>query len=149
MHLLTPVLAVLVWLAPLAASADTSTKTVTIQAAAVTKRPIHRGDRFEVELKTRNTTATKQRFELMSCGWVETWRTDDAQLRSEKANCDKNVPSVLELAPGAVDIRSITLTVQPDASLGAHAVRLGFTPPGTKAPIWSNSITVAVIAVTR
>jgi hypothetical protein len=119
------------------------TKTVTITATAQPR--IHRGDTFGIQLTTVNTTATRQTFRIMTCGWVESWRSDDPQLGPAIGVCDKNYETTLALEPGGVDIRTLSLAVSPKASLGLHTVRFGFTPIGATTPIWSSAVELQVV----
>jgi len=126
------------------AAVASPTKTVTIEAVPAQAR-VHRGDSFGISLRTTNTTGVPQSVRIMSCSWAESWRSDDAQISPEGGVCTKNFEITLTLAPGGVDTRALTMVAAKDASFGAHAIRLGFTPIGAKDTVWSTAASVQVI----
>ena len=47
-----------------------------------------------------NNTKDTLRYFSMSCSWQELYSVDNNKLRVEIADCDKNIPTILILAPG-------------------------------------------------
>ena len=91
----------------------------------------------------------EQSFKIMSCSWGTLWKTDDKSVGSLGAPCDKNVEITIDLAPGAVDTRTLEVTVSGMAPLGAHSLRFGFTPIGATITVWSKNVTMQVIDVAK
>jgi hypothetical protein len=131
---------------PLDASATTPATTIDAGLAPGT---IHRGEAFGVRVRVTNTSSAPQKFRIMSCSWAEQWRSNDPQIASLGWACDKNFETTLELAPGAIDTRTLQLTATDKASLGAHTLRVGFTPIGAAATLWSPEFTVQVAEVAK
>src|SRR4051812_5181642 len=103
--------------APLDAGATTPAATIDASLAPGT---VHRGEAFGVRVRITNTSGAPQKFRIMSCSWPEQWRSNDPQIASLGWSCDKNFETTLELAPGAIDTRTLQLTAASAASLGAH-----------------------------
>jgi hypothetical protein len=141
----TPMVIAAIAVQPLTAAAVMPTA-VAIAVAPVQTR-LHRGDGFDVELRTTNNTRHLQAFRIMSCSWAEAWKTDDAQIDASPIACTRNGEITLRLAPGATDVRTLNLEVAKDAALGTHTFRLGFTPIGSRDTLWSAAASVNVVAV--
>jgi len=133
-------------LAPLDTGATTPAATIDASLAPGT---VHRGEAFGVRVRITNTSGAPQKFRIMSCSWPEEWRSSDPQIASLGWPCDKNFETTLELAPGAIDTRTLQLTPTAQASSGAHTLRVGFTPIGAAVALWSPEFTVQVAEVSK
>jgi hypothetical protein len=127
-------------------SAGATTPTVTIEAS-LAPGTVHRGEAFGVRVRITNTSGVTQKFRIMSCSWADQWRSNDPQIGPPGSNCDKNVEIALEIAPAAIDTRTLQLTATDKAPLGSHTLRVGFTPTGAVATLWSSELTIQVAEV--
>jgi hypothetical protein len=106
----------------------------------------HRTESFAVTVAMVNPGQTAETVGIWSCSWQQQWKTDDPQIGVAGSDCDKNFPTTVSLAAHARDTRTLRAIVSYKAGLGAHDLRLGFTPTnGTT--IWTGKITVTVIDV--
>jgi hypothetical protein len=102
------------------------------------------GQPLGVRVRLVNTTRSHLHVAIMSCSWPDQWQSSDAELTVNGADCGKNIPTALDLAPGASDVRTLTLSSSPGATVGAHKLRLGFTPLDAKATTWTGWTSVEV-----
>lgn len=131
-----------------AAPAAQASQTVTVNAVLAQTRT-HRNDVIEVELRTTNQSAHAQTFHVMNCSWADEWKSDDAQILDMGVDCSKNFEVTLTLQPGQVDARILALAVDRSAAFGAHSFHLGFTAIGSHDTLWSNPVSVNVIATSH
>jgi len=104
----------------------------------------HPGNRFAVQASVVNTTSARVTIETMSCSWPLEWRASGADLELvDRANCDKNVPQSIELAPGGRYSRTLTFEVAAAARPGPHALQVGYAPDGAT-PLWSAPQAIAI-----
>ena len=98
----------------------------------------------EVALEVTNSSSTKQTIHVMSCSWEGQWKSSDPDLGWTPWACDKNAPQTVDLAPGAAREWKLPMFAISTAKLGAHKLKLSFTPEGGS-PAWSNQVAITVV----
>lgn len=98
----------------------------------------------DVALVVTNTTKARRTFQVMSCSWREHWASADPQLTWDEPSCRRNGPSTIALEPGASRTWTLPMRAVAGATLGAHALKLSFTPKGDVARS-SNETAITVV----
>jgi len=91
------------------------------------------GKPVDVKLEVVNVSTANVTFEVMSCGWDESWKSSDAQLAFRPFDCDKNAPQKVALAAGASRAWTLPMFAVDGAKLGDHRLTMTFTPRGGSA----------------
>ncbi len=140
----------LVALGFLVAVAHADPRPLLVEATA--SATVHPHETFAVTVSIVNPGQTTATVGIWICSWEQQWQTDDPQIVVGGADCTKNFPTTISIAPHDRDTRVLQAFVTAKATAGKHDVRLAFTavdhdgkPQGTA--IWTGKITVTVIAV--
>jgi hypothetical protein len=117
---------------------------------------VHRGGTFKVHLAVKNVTDTNQHIDTMSCAWYFNWTTDSLVVDFEPWGCDRNFPTLFDLAPGQSWEKDLDLTASESVTSEKVSFRMGFTPDGMLTPrdpnpekwkfYWSNFVTMNFIS---
>ena len=112
---------------------------------------------FLVSSVLRNTSKENQVLKIWSCSYSWQWTADDLAVHVNEASCKKNTISHIELKPGEVYQRAVSVQIKQFGVGNSHSesvtFRLGYEdasqvkqvrPSSETSPVWSNPITVSV-----
>lgn len=74
---------------------------------------------------TNNTKDTLEYYS-MSCSWQDSYSVDCNKLKVDRQNCDKNIPTILTLAPGRSKTVEIRLLMDPTIDASQIKFKIGF-----------------------
>jgi len=124
------------------AHADPLAVTVIARTAQVA---LHRGEPVPVEVIVANTGTTTVTMHVMTCSWTDAWTISDRAIGISGIDCAKNFERTIELAPGATDVRKLTLVPARDAAIGPHEVKLGWSARRGGEVVWSAPLSFDVL----
>jgi hypothetical protein len=136
-------------LGSLAAVAHADPRPLLVEATATAT--VHPNETFAVSVSIVNPGQTAATVGIWLCSWAEQWKTDDPQIVVGGADCTKNFPTTISIAPHDRDTRVLQAFATAKATPGKHDVRLAFTAvDGDGKPrgdaMWTGKITVTVVA---
>lgn len=73
-----------------------------------------------------NNSNDTLRYYSMSCSWQDFYSTNNTNLKIETAICDKNIPTILTLAPGQTREVEIKLLISPTIEAPEIKFKIGF-----------------------
>lgn len=93
------------------------------------KSRVHIKEVFKVELEVKNISNTNQSFAVMSCSWMEHWRSDNGQIGTWPGwACIANAPIKIELASGESWKKELKMWIPEPVSTNRVSFRMSFTP---------------------
>jgi hypothetical protein len=105
---------------------------------------------FLVHYRITNLATNPCSFQVMSCSYFDSWKTDNKDVGVHSWYCDGNAPFWVTLTSTNADTGSLPLFIDPTAKGTDVTFRMAFTP-GTSfntnrvyKTFWSNPITVKV-----
>ena len=113
--------------------------------AKVTNRISVPGGFVNLDLRVVNKSDKDQTFKAMSCSWFEHWKCDSEVLKVQQWACDENGEEEIKLAPGQAWEKKLKLDVDKDAGAVKVKFKMGFTPKGSDAKLWSDELGVTLV----
>ncbi len=114
---------------------------------------------FLVTTKIKNISAIEQKIHYWTCGFMDSWVSDHADIIIQGNPCNSNLVAEKILKPNEEFIRGgLPVAVSPNARVGKISFRLGFDPAIPIGPsfeqmhvvnervIWSNEVSLNVTA---
>jgi hypothetical protein len=90
---------------------------------------------FEVKLLVVNSSASPQSIRVMNCSWDDHWESSNKGVTWSLWDCTKSFEVAVKLEPGGA--YETTLDMRAAGEPGKEVTfKMGFTPIGSKQPIW-------------
>ena len=131
------------WLTALPTNAaDTNSLRVVVSSS---KTEVRIKETFKVALLVENPTPTNQTVSVMSCSWVEEWKTSNPSVSWIGWACTRNVVRNVEIPPGGAYTNQLDMLILEPISEKTLSFRMSFTSIGSTNTVWSNEVKLHIL----